>query len=248
MIRFISVVLIAACLLALPACRQGASTPMIEIQGQDTEEGTITFNFSIDEPGWLVLHPVTAGGEVDTSTVLKKTQIQDAGEYADIEMTAPEPIGEDLTIVAELYYDDPADGKFTNADPPVEVNGAVVETSFTIPGVPPYIEITQNVTNNNITIKGLTYQAGLLLVLCPATPEGEPDTSATIKVYKIPYAGPFSITITMPGTLDEGDTLFALLHYDNPDDELFTYVPGGDEDLPVEVDGEAVMDSIVVNG
>jgi hypothetical protein len=221
---------------------------MIEIEGQDIEEGTITFNFTIDKPGWLVLHPATAQGEADTSTVLKKTQIKDAGKYTDIEMNTPEPTSEELTIVAVLYYDDPADGKFTNADPPVEVNGAVVEASFTIPGAPPYVEMTQNVSTNTITIKGLTYQAGLLLVLCPATPEGEPDTSATIKVYEIPYAGPFSITITMPATLDEGDTLFAILHYDNPNDDQFTYVPGGDEDLPVEVDGEVVLDSIVVSG
>jgi hypothetical protein len=221
---------------------------MIEIQDQDIEEGTITLDFAIDEPGWLVLHPATAEGEPDTSTVLKKTQIVDAGTYTEIEITAPEPTSEELTVFAVLYYDDPADGKFTNADPPVEVDGTVVEGSFTVPGAPPYVEMTQNVSNNTITIKGLTYQAGRLLVLRPATPEGEPDTSVAIKVYEIPYAGPFSITITMPGTLDEGDTLFAILQYDNPDDDQFTYVPGGDEDLPVEVDGEVVLDSIVVSG
>jgi len=250
MIRFASAALIAACLLMLPACRQSALTPMLDIQDLNTEDNTISVSFAIDKVGWLVLHPATAEGEPDTSEVLKKSPLAVAGTYSD-DMTMPDATSTDSTFFLVLYYDDPADKKFTftpgnDADPPVEVDGETVQGSFTVPGVPPYIEMTQNVSDDTITINGITYQAGLLLVLCPATPEGEPDTSTTIKIYELPYANEFTITITMPGTLDEGDTLFAMLHYDNPNDDLFTYVPDGDEDLPVKFNDIAIVDSLEI--
>lgn len=248
MIRFVSGVLIVVCLLALSACRQAAVNPMLEIQDQDNEDGTVTISFAIDEAGWLVLHPATAEGEPDTSEVLTKSPITGAGEFTDVEITMPEAGAEELEFFLMLYYDDPLDGKLTDADPPVEVEDEVVQDSFTVPAAPPYVQLTQNVSNNTVTVEGLTYQAGLLVVLRPATAEGDMDTSTTIKVWEIPYAGPFKFTITTPGTLDEGDTLFAILHYDNPDDNVFSFTPDGDEDQPVKVDGVVVLDSIEVGG
>ena len=252
MIRFVSVILIAACLLTLSACRQAALTPMIEIQDQDDEEGTITFSFTIDEAGWLVLHPATSEGEPDTSTELRKTQVISGGEYTDIEVTMPAALSEDRTVFAMLHYDDPADGKLTFAtgdDPPVEVEGEVVQVSLTIPGVPPYVDMQQNVSDNTITIKALIYQPSWL-VLRPATSEGEPDTSITLIVFGFEEVGNYDFTITMTGALaglTEGDTLFAILHNDDPLDEEFTFVPDGDEDLPVEADGSMVVYSFEVS-
>ncbi|HEY32121.1 MAG TPA: hypothetical protein G4O10_03330 [Dehalococcoidia bacterium] len=252
MVRFASAVLIVACLLTLSACRQAATTSTLEIQEHDIEEGTITFSFTIDKAGWLVLHPATSEGEPDTSEELGKSYIPSAGEWTNDRAT-PEAVETDCTFFMVLYYDEPADGVFTftpggNQDPPVEVEGEIVQDSFTVPAAPSYVELTQNVSNNTITIEGLTYQAGLLVVLRPATPEGELDTSTMIKVWEIPYAGPFKFTVTTPGTLDEGDILFAVLHYDDPDDNLFSFTPDGDEDLPVKVDGSVVLDSLEVSG
>lgn len=253
MIRFVSVVLIAACLLTLFACRQAALTPMIEIQEQDTEEGVVILNVTIDKTGWLVLHPATSEGEPDTSEELTKTYFRSAGEFTDIEGRMPEAIGEESTYFMILYYDDPADGKFTftpggNADPLVEVDGEIAQDSFTVSADPPYVEI-QQVSSNSINIKLHIYQASWL-VLRPATPEGEPDTSTTLHVFGLPNAGDYEFNKPMTGTLAglaEGDTLFAVLHYDDPNDDLFTFDPDGDEDLPVEVDGSAVTDSLEVS-
>jgi len=247
MIRLVSIVLIIVCLLTLTACRQAAPTSMIEIQDQDNEDGTIIISFAIDGAGWLVLHPATSGGDPDTSEELTKSPITGAGEFNDVEITMPEAIDEDQTFFLMLYYDDPADGKFTSADSVVEVAGEVVQDSFTVPAVPPYIEMTQNVSAGTTTIKGLTYEAGLVMVLRPSTPEGEMDTSTMLKAWMIQRAGPFSYTITTPAILDEGDILFAVLHYDDPDDGLFTYTPDGDEDLPVEVDGDIVVGSLEIS-
>jgi len=221
---------------------------MIEIQDQDNEDSIIIISFAIDDVGWLVLHPATTEGEPDTSEVLTKSPITGAGEFNDVEITMPDAVDEDQTYFLLLYYDDPLDGKLTSADPAVEVEGEVVQDSFTVPAAPPYIEMTQNVSAGTTTIKGLTYQAGLVMVLRPATPEGEMDTSTTLKAWEIQYAGPFSYTITTPATLDEGDILFAVLHYDDPDDNFFTYTQGGDEDLPIEVDGSIVVGRLEIDG
>ncbi|UCB43217.1 MAG: hypothetical protein JSV77_00805 [Dehalococcoidales bacterium] len=251
MIRYISVVLIAACLLALSACRQTAVTPMLEITSQDNEEGVVLIDVTIDNAGWLVLHPATAEGEPDTSEALTKMYFRSSGSLTGTEREMPEAVGEDSTYFVRLYYDDPADGKFTftaggNADPPVEVEGEVVQDSFTVPGDPPYVEIQQNVSGSSINIKLHIYQASWL-VLRPATPEGEPDTSRTLHIFGFPNAGGYEFNKPITGTLADladGDTLFAVLHYDDPEDDEFTYTPGGYYDLPVEVNGIVVLDSI----
>ena len=254
MIRFASAVLIAACLLMLPACRQAALTPMLDIQDPDIEDDTITVSFTIDKAGWLVLYPATSGGEPDTSEVLKKSPLAVAGTYSD-DMTMPEAAITERTYFLVLYYDDPPDRKFTftpggDEDLPVEVNGEAVQGSFTVPSAPPYIQIQHNVSDDTINIKALIYQAGWI-VLRPATPEGEPDTSVTLHVFGLTRTGKYDFTITRSGNLAalaEGDTLFAVLHKDDPPDEEYTFTPDGDEDLPVEVDGIAVVDSLEVGG
>ena len=256
MTRIVSVVFIVACLLILPAC-QVTITPMLEVPDQSIEDGEVNINAAIDAPGWLVLHPATEAGEPDTSEELSRTYLAAAGEWTDtedtdIQVTVPQLVGEERTIFARLYYDDPLDRQFepstdNSSDPPVTSDSGIVQDSFTVPGISPYIEIEEGTTSRKFTFR-VGIDAPGWFVLHPEAAGGGPDTSILLIVAALPEAGhQKAFNVTIPSTVEDGATLYAALYYDDPLDEEFTYTSGGDEDLPVQVDGSDLIESFEVN-
>jgi len=252
MTKLVSIILVVACLFILSAC-QVTITPMLEVPDQSIEDGEVSINLAIDKVGWLVLHPVTAGGEPDTSVALDKTYFTAAGEYNNIKATVPPLVGEDRTVIARLYYDDPIDRQFepsddNTSDPAVTTgDGAIIEDTFTVPGVLPYIEMTQSLTTGIVSIT-IAIDATGWLVLRPTTTEGEVDTSIVLAKARFPVSGEYPpVEVELPVSIAIGSTIYALLYYDDPADRDFTYTVDGDEDLPVQVDGEDIVESLVVN-
>ena len=257
MTKLISFVFIVACLFVLSAC-QATIAPMLEVPDQSIEDGEVNINAAIDAAGWLVLHPATAAGTPDTtSEELSRTYLSGAGEWTDaegtdIQATVPLLVGGERTIFARLYYDDPADRKFepssdNSSDPPVTIDSGIVQASFIVPGISPYIEIEQG-----STVRKFIFRVGIdapgWLLLHPETTEGEPDTSTILVGTMFREAGhQRAFNVTIPGTVEAGSTIYAMLYYDDPLDEEFTYTPDGDEDLPVQVDGSDVIESFEVN-
>ena len=250
MTKLVSIVLIVACLFTLSACKVKI-TPKLEIPDQSMEDGEISINLAIDKVGWLVLHPATAAGQPDTSEALSTKYFTAAGEYNNIEATVPLLIGEERTIFAVLYYDDPIDRQFepssdNTSDPAVTNESGVLQVSFTLPGISPYIEMTQSATTGIVTITAAIDGAGWL-VLRPATAEGDVDTSIVLAVARFTAAGEYPIQVTLPSSIAIGSTIYALLHYDNPLDREFTYTVDGTDDPPVQLDGSDLVEALVVN-
>jgi len=252
MTKLLSVILIVACLFILSAC-QTTITPMLEVPDQSIEDGKVSINLAIDAAGWLVLHPATPEGEPDTSVELATISLTAAREQTDIQVTVPVIIGGDRTIFARLYYDDPLDGEFepssdNTTDPVVTTESGVVQDSFIIPGISPYIEMEQSATTGIVTINVAIDEIGWL-ILRPATTEGEPDTSTVLEpaVY-LSAASEYTLNITLPNSITAGSTIFAMLYYDNPAGREFTYTTDGDDDPPVQVNGSDVVEALVVGG
>ena len=257
MTKLVSVVFIVTCLFVLSAC-QVTITPMLEVPDQSIEDGEVSINAAIDAAGWLVLHPATETGEPDTNEEMFRTYLAAAGEWADsegtdIQVTVPLLVGGERTIFARLYYDDPTNRKFepstdNSSDPPVKIDGVIVQDSFIVPGISPYIEIEQGTTSRKVIFR-VGIDAPGWLILYPETTEGDPDTSTVLVGAKFPEAGhQKAFNVTIPGTIEAGATLYAVLYYDDPLDEVFTYTPEGVDDPPVQVDGSDVIESFEVNG
>ncbi|HEY90534.1 MAG TPA: hypothetical protein G4O07_01750 [Dehalococcoidia bacterium] len=87
------------------------------------------------------------------------------------------------------------------------------------------------------------------LVLHPAATGGGPDAGSEITRAYLAEAGEYA-KITMPvtdaiiGNVDG----FAMLHYDEPADEAYTFAPGGDDDPPVTVDDAVLMAPFTMHG
>jgi hypothetical protein len=254
MTKLVSVIIIMACLLVLSAC-ETTIIPMLDVPDQSMEDGEVNINVAIDAAGWLVLHPATEAGEPDTSEDLSRSYLAAAGEWTDadnaIQVTVPLLVGGERIIFARLYYDDPTDRKFdpssdNSSDPPVSVASGIVQDSFTVPGLSPYIEIEQSTTTGKVSFT-VGIDAPGWLILRPETTEGEPDTSIVLVRARFPEAGQSTFSVTLPSTIEEGITIYALLYYDDPLDEEFTYTTDGVDDLPVQVDGIDVIESFEVD-
>lgn len=89
---------------------------------------------SIDEAGWLVIHPEASGGGPNGGVTLAERHLE-PGTYGSIELSLGETLSEDQTLYAMLHYDDPADGEFTfpsNGDPPVTREGSPLVKPFAV--------------------------------------------------------------------------------------------------------------------
>ena len=188
---------------------------------------------------------------------MSRTYLAAAGEWTDtegtdIQVTVPLLVGGERTIFARLYYDDPMNRKFdpssdNSSDPPVTTDSGIVQDSFIVPGLSPYIEIEESTTTRKVSFTVGIDGPGWL-VLRPETTEGEPDTGVVLQRFCFPEAGRSKFSVTLPGTIETGTTIYAMLYYDDPLDGKFTYTPDGDEDLSVQADGSDVIESFEVNG
>jgi len=228
MVRTILAALLIASL-ALSACQEKKviPTPILDVQEQAAEGGTVVFQAAIDGPGWLVLHPTTPAGEPDASSEIARAYLPKAGEYARITMSVGDAVVGDADVVARLYYDDPADQAFTfspggEEDPLVFVDDSTVTVSFTVRGVTPHIEVDDtSALQGTVVIKVVIDKPGWL-VLRPPTAEGKPDTLTLLSSTYLAAAGVYpGFEVTLP--VDVARSYFAVLHYDDPADGEFSY-------------------------
>lgn len=246
---------IASLVIMATACQRPPPFPSLEVLDQNIENNTVTIRrIAIDKPGWVILHPATPEGEPDLDARLVRMHIN-PGEYKDISVPLLTTIAGERTIFAMLYYDDPTDEKFTFSpggtdDPPVEVGGKVVVQSFIIQSdaIASAIDVAdQDIEDESVVVSGLVIDKSGWLVLHPATPEGAPDKTVVLAIAYLTTAGNYAdikmpLTITITGE----QTIFAVLHYDDPADKEFTFMPGGTDDPLVEVGGNALAEPFKV--
>ncbi|HUV43622.1 MAG TPA: hypothetical protein VMW13_02210 [Dehalococcoidales bacterium] len=249
MVKVILAVVLIACLV-LSACQTILPTPLLEVVDQSTEDAIITFRVVIDKPGWLVLRPTTPAGGPDTSAEIARAYLPEQGEYASIDMAVGGAVVIDTDVIAMLYYDDPVDEAFTfspggEGDPVVMVEEEVVMVSFTMQGLSPYIEVDNtDAGSGTVIIKACIDKPGWL-VLHTLTLEGEPDTSSVLATTPLAAAGVYpGFEVTLSAT--PARSYYAVLYYDDPADDEFTYIAGGTEDPPVKVDGSTVEEVFTV--
>jgi hypothetical protein len=114
----------------------------------------------------------------------------------------------------------------------------------------PALEVEdQDVQNNNtVTISHVTMDKVGWLIIHPATEGNGLDSSTHLSLTYLSGAGTYSdLDMRLAENITEERTLFAMLHSDDPLDQEFTFKPGGNEDMPIEVEGDVMVKSFVVS-
>lgn len=219
----------------------GTSEPTVALSVTDTEstDGTVTIpNVGIDKPGWLVIHPEASGGGPKGSVTLAEKQL-DAGEYTDVSLTLDTLRKGEQTVYAMLHYDDPADGEFTfpgEGDPPVTSGGSPVVKPFTVTGTgsfSPALSVTDQETDgSSLVVPEATIDKAGWLVVHPEASGGGPNGGVTLAERRLEAGSYGSVTLSVSETLSADQTLYAMLHYDDPADGEFTFPSEGDPAVP----------------
>jgi uncharacterized surface protein with fasciclin (FAS1) repeats len=216
-------------------------TPSIEVRDQvfSVRDGlrVVVPELFVTENGWVVIHRDDAGSP---GAVIGYTFVE-AGPHYDVVVDLTEDLDGDTVLWAMLHIDAGEAGvyEFPGADAPVQLDGETVMAQFTAlePGI---IVSNQTVTDNTVNIEGVVTAADTWLVI-HRSEDGAPG-----EVLGYAPAAPGvtpNVSVELTGELSDGETLWAMLHYDLGVRGEFEF-PG--EDVPIRIPRGVVMIWFVV--
>jgi len=227
---------------------EGTAAPSVELAVSDQEVDDRTVSVAravVDGSGWLVVHPEAEGGGPNGGVVLAQRQLS-AGVHEDVRLSLDAVTTEGATVYGMLHYDDPADGEFTfpeDGDPPVTKDGSPVVKPFTVRltgEVTPALSVTdQRTDGSTVTVPGAAIDESGWLVVHPEADGGGPNGGVVLAKTQLAPGMYADRRLTLSSSLSEDQTLYGMLHYDDPADGEFTFPEDGDP--PVTKDGSPVV-------
>lgn len=221
-------------------------TPALSISDVETDNRNLVIpGARIDEDGWIVIHPEAEGGGPNGQVTLAQKQLS-AGEYSDIELTLDTVLAGEHTVYAMLHYDDPAEGAFTfpqNGDPAVTKDGTPVVKPFSVTlrgEVTPSLSVTdQETSGERVTVPSTAIDQTGWLVIHPEAAGGGPNGGVTLATSQLQPGLYADVGLQLDEPITESQTLYAMLHYDDPTDDEFTFPENGDP--AVTSDGSPIV-------
>ncbi|MFB6353392.1 MAG: plastocyanin/azurin family copper-binding protein [Halobacteriales archaeon] len=231
---------------ASPTPTDGMAAVALEVADQETDSRNVTVPAAVlDDDGWLVVHPPAAGGGPNGGVTLATKRLP-AGEYADVELQLDRVLAGSQTVFAMLHYDDPADGEFTfpqNGDPPVTKDGSPVvkpfEVTYTGMTAPSLAVTDQTSDGSAVTVPSLAIDDVGWFVVHPEAEGGGPNGGATLATMPLKAGLYADVLVPLDEPLEGTQTVYGMLHYDDPDDGKFTFPADGDP--PVTKDGSPIV-------
>lgn len=197
---------------------------------------------TVSTNSWLVVKKVNEDGSF-TDMIAEPLLIQ-AGTRNDFDIELDNTDADDVeleggdTLVLMLHADD-GDGVFeyegtTGQDMPIRnAAGSVLTETFVISS--PSIEIEdQDVEDDSITFTNVSTRNTGWIVVYNSTATGTIDEDDIIGYKYLEEGDNADVVVTFDDTFTftPGQTVFARIHLDDPDDEEFTYIDDPDTDMP----------------
>lgn len=197
---------------------------------------------TVSTNSWLVVKKVNEDGSF-TDMIADPVLIQ-TGTRNDFDIELDNTDADDVeledgdTLVLMLHADD-GDGVFeyegtTGQDMPIRnAAGSVLTETFVISS--PSIEIEdQDVEDDSITFTNVSTRNTGWIVVYNSTATGTIDEDDIIGYKYLEEGDNADVVVTFDDTFTftPGQTVFARIHLDDPDDEEFTYIDDPDTDMP----------------
>jgi hypothetical protein len=240
--RFLPLLMVlAASLLVVPAVWGQEMTPSVTVSDQAIEDGTVTIDTVVsDGPGWIVIHIQEDGAP---GAIIGQAPVSD-GENTDVEVEIDVSQATE-TLYAMLHEDTGEEGMydFPDGDPPVEVDGEVVLTSFMLTGgLRASVTVSDQAIEDGMVTVATVVSDGPGWIVIHADEDGSPG----------PVIGQAQVS---DGTNDDvsveidagmaTETLYAMLHEDTGEEGTYEFPDG---DPPVQVEGSVVVEPFTVTG
>ena len=206
--------------------------------------------------GWIVIHEEDEAGE-GPGPVIGNAAVND-GTSTDVTVTLDRDAEDGETLYAMLHVDDPADGNYTfdgsasePEDPPaLDADGEVVVDPFTVTlpaAAEPSVTVEDQTPNpaNEILVDEVVSDGPGWIVIHE---QDGGDVGGVIGNAAVSDGINTDVTVTLDRDIADGETLYAMLHADDPADGTFTFdgTASDPEDPPVTSNGDTVVESFVV--
>lgn len=224
-----------------------STAPSLSVNPQQTTNPTIEIeSVSLDQSGWVALHPAKSLGTPKTDEVVGAKRL-DAGTHEGVTVQVDKLLSGSQTLFAMLHKAQPDDNDFTfldSGDPPITVDGSPVMEAFTVQytgSLAPKLDITgQESDGTYVQASRAVVDADGWLVIYPHGSDAKgPDTSTVLGKTYLKAGWYADVRVDLESSIDTDQTLYAMLHYDDPKNEAFTFPESGDP--PVESEGERLL-------
>ena len=223
----------------------------------DADSLTIDSVKTGDKPAWIVIHEQNSAGDSFGSVIGHSSLINADSEQSDVNVSLNRDVGNE-TLYAMLHYDDPADGNYTfgqtdGEDTPISKNGDIIVKSFRVmvegddTAEPTNYELNasdQELPNAaRVQIDSVTtVDKPAWIVIHEQNDAGDSFGDVIGHSSVIPANSQRSdLTVPLDRAAEEGETLYAMLHYDDPSDGKYTFGQTDGEDTPIKKDGSVVV-------
>lgn len=210
-----------------------------------------------EEDAWIVIHEQNQAGDNFGDVIGHSSLISSQTQMNDVAVTLDRAAEDGETLYAMLHFDDPADGEYTfgqaqGEDAPIQIDGEIVLDSFdvTVEAEPDYTVSASNQTLSNpleVNIGSVTTgDQDAWIVIHEQNQAGTNFGDVIGHSNLIPSGAERSnVTVPLDRMAEDGETLYAMLHFDDPNDGEYTFGTGS-EDAPIEANGEIVLDTFDV--
>jgi hypothetical protein len=208
-----------------------------------------------DGPGWVVIHEDDDGSP---GAVIGNAAVSD-GTSTDVSVTLDRDAEDGETLYAMLHDDSPEDGEYSfdpsasePEDPPaLDADGEVVVDPFTVtlPGAnePSVTAEDQTVdpADEVVVAEVVANDAGWIVI---HEQDGDGNVGDVIGHEAVTNGTNSDVAVTLDRDIVDGETLYAMLHIDDPADGEYRFdgTASDPEDPPVVSNGETVLDPFTV--
>ena len=222
-----------------------------------TDEVTVD-EVTSDGDGWVVIHEENDAGD-SFGAVIGQTAVPD-GTSMDIGVTLDRAVEDGETLYAMLHVDDPADGNYNfdptadePDDPPAtDADGMIVVVPFTVtlPGAAdPSVTVSDQapIPSNEVVVDEVVAADAGWMVIHEENDAGD-SFGAVIGHAEVSDGINEDVMVSLDRDIVDGETLYAMLHVDDPADGDYTFDPDDNapEDPPVASGGDVVVESFSV--
>ncbi|MEX2478943.1 MAG: hypothetical protein WD357_10930 [Gracilimonas sp.] len=230
--------------------------PSVEANTQGTADGNQVVISSVDSPedGWVVIHRSNESNDgPQVPEIIGKAAVE-MGANSDVSIQLEEGVANDETLWAMLHEDTGEidtyefDGE-NGLDNPVTFEEEIVMTSFMISQTDPAITVADQVNQGNIfTLSVDAAEDGWIVIHGPNETNDGPQIPEIIGKAPVNSGmnGDVEIILNEGETVEVGDNLFPMLHYDTGEIGAYEFDGGNGLDLPVFFEGGIVLESFTV--
>jgi|AntRauTorckE6833_2_1112554.scaffolds.fasta_scaffold00407_18 hypothetical protein len=230
--------------------------PSVEANTQGTNNGNQVVISNIDSPedGWVVIHRSNENNDgPQVPEIIGKAAV-DMGSNSDVSIQLEEGVANDETLWAMLHEDTGEIGTYefdgeNGLDNPVIFDEEIVMASFMISQTDPAITVADQVNQGNIfTLSVDAAEDGWIVIHGPNTNNDGPQIPEIIGKAPVNAGMNENVEIILNDgeTVEAGDNLFPMLHYDTGEIGAYEFDGGNGLDLPVFFEGGIVLESFTV--